>query len=95
TRGAPGRAILAQLPPRRWPEAVDARLAAEVADAAERGWATSHDEVVPSLRAVAVPLSVQGRQPAAVAAVYVATALDDATIAARLASAAAAVRVAL
>jgi len=95
TRGAPGRAVLAQLPPRHWPDTVDARLAAEVAEAAERGWATSHDEVVPSLRAVAVPLSVQGRTPAAVAAVYVATALEDAAIAARLAAAAEAVRVAL
>ncbi len=64
-------------------------------DAAERGWATSHDEVVPSLRAVAVPLPVQGREPAAVAAVHVATALDDAAIAARLTAAAEAIRGAL
>lgn len=92
TRGAPGRAILSQLPPRRWPEAVDARLAAEVADVADRGWATSHDEVVPSLRAVAVPLAVQGREPAAVAAVHVATDLDDAAIAARLSAAAETIR---
>lgn len=95
TRGAPGRAILAQLPPRRWPDAVDAHLAAEVAEAGESGWATSHDEVVPSLRAVAVPLPVQGREPAAVAAVHVTTALDDAAIAARLTAAAEAIRGAL
>lgn len=95
TRGAPGRAILAQLPPRRWPGAVDARLAAEVADAADRGWATSHDEVVPSLRAVAVPLSVRGREPAAVAAVHVSSDLDEAAIAERLATAATAIREAL
>lgn len=95
TRGAPGRAILAQLPPRRWPDDVDARLAAEVADAAERGWAISHDEVVPSLRAVAVPLAVQGREPAAIAAVHVAADADDAAIAARLTAAAAAIRQAL
>ncbi|MFT2520949.1 hypothetical protein ACMWQB_32715, partial [Escherichia coli] len=63
---------------------MDARLAAEIAETAERGWATSHDEVVPSLRAVAVPLRVHGRPPAAVAAVYVASDLDDAAIAARL-----------
>lgn len=92
TRGAPGRAVLAQLPPRLWPDAVDARLASEIAETAERGWATSHDEVVPSLRAVAVPLAVQGRPPAAVAAVHVATDLDDAEIAARLAVAAEAIR---
>lgn len=95
TRGAPGRAILAQLLPRRWPDEVDARLAAEVADAAERGWATSHDEVVPTLRAVAVPLSVQGREPAAVAAVHVNAETDDAAIAARLEAAASAIRGAL
>ena len=95
TRGAPGRAILALLPPRRWPDAVDARLAAEVTDAAERGWATSHDEVIPTLRAVAVPLSVQGREPAAVAAVHVATDRDDGEIAARLQAATEAIRRAL
>lgn len=95
TRGAPGRAILAQLPPRRWPDDVDARLAAEVADAAARGWATSHDEVVPTLRAVAVPLAVRGREPAAVAAVHVATPLDDPAIAARLTAAAETIQSAL
>lgn len=95
TRGAPGRAILAQLPPRQWPDDLDATLATEVATAAERGWATSHDEVVPTLRAVAVPLAVVGRGPAAVAAVHVATDLGDATIAARLAAAAEAIRAAL
>lgn len=92
TRGAPGRAILAQLPPRQWPDEIDARLAAEAADTAERGWATSHDEVVPSLRAVAVPLSVPGRAPAAVAVVHVTTETDDTAIAGRLATAAAAIR---
>lgn len=95
TRGAPGRAILAQLPPRRWPDDVDARLAAEVAETAERGWTTSHDEVVPSLRAVAVPLSVQGGEPAAVAAVHVRSDLDDVAIATRLTAAAEAIRHAL
>lgn len=95
TRGAPGRVILAQLPPRRWPDDVDARLAAEVVSAGERGWATSHDEVIPSLRAVAVPLAVQGRGPAAVAAVHVNVDADDAAIAARLTTAAEAIRAAL
>ncbi|WP_285135611.1 helix-turn-helix domain-containing protein [Microbacterium sp. lyk4-40-TSB-66] len=95
TRGAPGRVILAQLPLRRWPDDVDSRLAAEVVAAGERGWATSHDEVVPSLRAVAVPLAVQGRELAAVAAVHVRVDADDAAIAARLEAAAEAIRVAL
>jgi len=95
TRGAPGRAVLAQLPPRRWPAGIDAALAADVAETVERGWATSHDEVVPTLRAVAVPLRVQGREPAAVAAVHVATDLDDAAIAARLTRASDAIRAGL
>ncbi|MCJ1706611.1 IclR family transcriptional regulator [Microbacterium sp. VKM Ac-2923] len=95
TRGAPGRVILAQLPPRRWPDGLDARLAAEVVTAGERGWATSHDEVIPSLRAVAVPLAVQGREPAAVAAVHVRADADDAAIAARLEAAAEVIRAAL
>jgi hypothetical protein len=44
---------------------------------------------------VAVPLQVQGREPAAVAAVHVSTDLDDAAIAVRLEAAASAIRAAL
>ncbi len=51
--------------------------------------------MIPTLRAVAVPLAVQGREPAAVAAVHVSTDLDDAAIAARLEAAASAIRGAL
>ena len=64
---------------------VATRCAAEVTDAAARGFATSHDEVIPSLRAVAVPLVVRGRGPAAIAVVFVASAHTDEEIAARLA----------
>jgi DNA-binding IclR family transcriptional regulator len=94
TRGAPGRAILAQLDAAARP-ALDATLSDEVADAATRGWATSHDEVVPTLRSVAVPLALRGRTPAALAVVHVSTELADEVIAARLGRAAAAVRDAL
>jgi DNA-binding IclR family transcriptional regulator len=95
TRGAPGRAILAQLSPDAWPEGMSAVLADEVAQARERGWATSHDEVIPSLRAVAVPLVLRGRPPAAVAVVFVASRFGDDEVAARLSRSAAAIREAL
>ncbi|MFJ6653104.1 IclR family transcriptional regulator [Microbacterium sp. NPDC091313] len=94
TRGAPGRVVLAQLPPERRPP-LTPELASEVADAASRGWATSHDEVVPTLRSIAVPLAVPGRAPAALAVVYVSSDRADEVVAARLAAAAAAVREAL
>lgn len=71
--GAPGKAILSVLSASRWPESVSAALRSELADAAARGYATSHDEVIPSLRAVAVPITLRGRNPAALAVVYVAS----------------------
>ena len=64
-------------------------------DAASRGWFESHDEVIPSLRAVAVPLSIPGRVPAAVAVVYLASTREPAAVAARLARSAAVIRSAL
>jgi len=64
-RGAPGLALLAGGPPSpgERPEVAAARAA---------GYATSHDEVIPGLRSVAVPLSdSEGGTRAAVAVVYV------------------------
>ncbi|MGX5771269.1 IclR family transcriptional regulator [Microbacterium trichothecenolyticum] len=95
TRGAPGKAILSLLPTAAWPAGVSAELAEEVTDAAARGYATSHDEVIPSLRAVAVPLVVRGRGPAAIAVVFVASAHSDDEIATRLTRSAGAIREAL
>ncbi|MFE5409206.1 IclR family transcriptional regulator [Microbacterium sp. NPDC056569] len=95
TRGAPGKAILSLLPTSSWPADVAPELAAQVTDAATRGYATSHDEVIPSLRAVAVPLVVRGRGPAAIAVVFVASAHSDEEIAARLIRSASAIREAL
>jgi DNA-binding IclR family transcriptional regulator len=92
TRGAPGKAILSLLPEASWPADVSARLADEVRDAAARGYATSHDEVVPSLRAVAVPFPVRGRGPVAIAVVFVASTHSDDEIAARLTLSATAIR---
>src|SRR6478735_8594944 len=82
TVGAPGKAILSVLPHGEWPSEVSERLREDVTDAATRGFATSHDEVIPSLRSVSVPLVVHGRRPAALAVVYVASAFDPAEIAA-------------
>ena len=95
TVGAPGKAILSMLPERDWGADISPVLRGEVADAAARGWAESHDEVIPSLKAVAVPLLVRGRGPAAMAVVYLASEHDNAEIAARLRRSAQIVRDAL
>jgi DNA-binding IclR family transcriptional regulator len=95
TVGAPGKAILSVLPERAWPASVSPELRREVAGAAAQGWALSHDEVIPSLRAVAVPLVVRGRGPAAMAVVYLASDHDAAEIARRLRQSAQIVRDAL
>ena len=95
TRGAPGKAILSLVPGASWPAEADARLREEVTDASPRGWFESHDEVIPSLRAVAVPLAIRGRGPAAIAVVYLASRHDPAEIAARLEQSAATIKDAL
>lgn len=95
TRGAPGKAILSLLPEASWPDDVSPALAAEVTDAATRGFATSHDEVIPSLRAIAVPFAARGRAPAAIAVVFVASTHSVEQIAARLTASATAIREAL
>ncbi|MFT3798296.1 IclR family transcriptional regulator [Microbacterium sp.] len=107
TAGAPSKAILSILPSSEWPPielAADAaeRLRAEVAEAAARGYATSHDEVIPTVQAVAVPVQQRGggvlrggQRPAAIAVVHVGAAVDQAAVAARLRASAAAIRDAL
>ncbi|MDT0156518.1 helix-turn-helix domain-containing protein [Microbacterium sp. ARD32] len=94
TAGAPGRAILAQLPDAEWPDVSDA-LRAEVLRTRTDGYATSHDEVIRSVGAVAVPLALRGRRPAALAVVHMASRHPDAAIAARLRESATAIREAL
>lgn len=93
--GAPGKAILSILPRSEWPPEVSARVRAEVAEAAEQGWSTSHDEVIPTVRAVSVPLALRGRAPAAIAVIHVGGAGEAVAIAARLTRCADAVRRAL
>ncbi|MBP3977723.1 IclR family transcriptional regulator [Microbacterium sp. BLY] len=95
TVGAPGKAILAQLETTDLPDDVSPALRADVGTAAARGYATSHDEVIPTVQSVAVPLPLRGQRPAAIAVVHVATDLDDEEIAARLRRSAALIREAL
>ena len=95
TAGAPGKAILSQLPPDAWPKNTSAALAEQVRTASVRGWAESQNEVIPSLHAVAVPLVVRGRPPAAIAAVHLPGGGEAPTVAERLSRSAAVIRDAL
>jgi len=95
TVGAPGKAILAQLPEADWPSGTGAALHDSVARSRLAGFATSHDEVIPTVQSVAVPLALRGQRPAAIAVVHVATDRTDAEIAARLQRSAATIRDAL
>ncbi|MBE1574604.1 IclR family transcriptional regulator [Amycolatopsis roodepoortensis] len=87
TAGAPGRAILSQLPEEDWPEGIE-----EVTD---RGYADSHGEVIENLSSVAVPLPLRGHAPAALAVVYLSSTRTPAELAERLKAAGKAVRDAL
>lgn len=89
--GAPGIAIQSTLSEAQWASVSDQPKRREAADAAVHGYATSHDEVIPGLRSVAVPLMLPGHPPASVAVVYVATELSGEHIAARLIAAATAI----
>lgn len=82
--GAPGKALLAILPDGEWPDGASARLHAEVEEVRRRGYATSRNEVIPTLQAVAVPLSLRGQRPAALAVIHVTAEADAARIATRL-----------
>jgi len=88
TRGAPGKAILLGLPASAWPTDVSPELRAEIEESRIRRYTTSHDEVVPSLRAVAVPLALPGQPPAAIAVIHVSLPAAETDIAARLHAAA-------
>ena len=90
--GAPGIAIQSALTEVQWTAvAPDQSKRHEATDAAARGYATSHDEVIAGLRSVAVPLMADGHPAAAVAVVYVASEFPVERIAERLATAVAAI----
>ena len=93
--GGPGKAIRAMLPESSWPADLDDAHREELRVARERGWATSHDEVIPGLRSVAVPLTLPHGARAAVAVVYIADPHTDEQIATRIASVARAIRIAV
>lgn len=95
TVGAPGRAILSQIPEPEWPAGVSEQLRSEVRQITADGYATSHDEVIPTVQSVAVPLPLRGRRPAAIAVVHVGPSQHTAEIAARLTRSATAIRTAL
>lgn len=84
TRGGPGKAILMELPRSAWPSDATPQLEAEIEQARERGFATSHDEVVSSLWSVAVPLRLAGQPLTSVAAIHVSLPRAEEEIAARL-----------
>ncbi len=89
--GAPGIAIQSLLSPAQWSELGGDTERRTEAAASGLGFATSHDEVIPGLASVAVPLSVPGEPPAAVAVVFLAGARHPADLGARLGRAAAAI----
>ncbi|PWC05574.1 IclR family transcriptional regulator [Agromyces badenianii] len=91
TRGGPGKAILTSLPDSAWPAGVPDELRDEIAESRRRGYALSHDEVVPSLASVAVPLTLPGQPPASIAVIHVSFSRPEAEIAERLQLAAEAV----
>lgn len=93
--GAPGKALLALLPRAQWPLDVGDDAAAQIAQTQSRGYAKSHDEVIPNLHSVAVPLPLRGRAPAALAVVYLDSGRPPQHLADRLRDAAAAIRAAL
>ncbi len=95
TVGAPGKAILAQLSDPEWPSGAGEALHRAVAEVRARGFATSHDEVIPTVQSVAVPLALRAQRPAAIAVVHVATDRTDIEIAARLGRSATTIREAL
>ncbi|WP_223694998.1 IclR family transcriptional regulator [Leifsonia poae] len=82
--GAPGIAIQSVLSEAQWRDLGGEHPRAEAAEARVRGYATSHDEVIPGLASVAVPLTVAGQPVAAIAVVYVASEHDAVAIGARL-----------
>ncbi|MHA7303756.1 IclR family transcriptional regulator [Arthrobacter sp. TMN-49] len=87
--GAPGIAIQSAISEDAW-----ARLAPglpyrhEALAARTAGFATSHDEVLPGVSAIAAPIHVPGRMPAAICVVFLGPGADPAAIGARLAESA-------
>ncbi len=90
--GAPGIAIQSAISEDAW-----ARLAPglpyrpEARAARTAGYATSHDEVLPGVSAIAAPIHIPGGMPASICVVFLGAESQPATIGARLASSARAI----
>lgn len=89
-RGGPGIAIQSALGQKEWAvRAPGVRYRAEADESRTRGYALSHDEVIPGTASVAVPLLLPHHRPAALAVVYLsADAVDTEAIGAALIAAA-------
>ena len=87
-RGAPGIALLSGLTQQQREDLAGLELSdkvqAHLRQAEVNGYATSHDEVIPGVGSVAVPLMAAGQLPAALAVVYPRQAVDEQRIAAML-----------
>ena len=87
--GAPGIAIQSAFAEQEW-EALAPGIPyrPEAAESRRRGFAASHDEVIPGVSSIAVPLRVPGGRPAALAVVYIRAAQDPVEVAGALTEAA-------
>ncbi|MCC3282918.1 IclR family transcriptional regulator [Arthrobacter caoxuetaonis] len=85
TAGAPGIAIQSAVSEEHWNRLAPGQPYREEAKLArQRGYATSHSEVIEGVGSVAVPVQVPGQLPASLSVVYFGPGKDDAGIGARL-----------
>ncbi|WP_026818066.1 IclR family transcriptional regulator [Arthrobacter castelli] len=88
--GAPGIAIQSALTEGQWNQiAPGLPYRQEAVEAAGRGYAVSHDEVIAGVSSVAVPIQVPGQLPAAIAVIYIRGTRDTDPIGSRLLASAA------
>jgi len=94
--GAPGIAIQSGLTAAQWAALVHPETRrSEAGEVAAVGYASSHDEVIPGLSSIAVPLLVPRESPASLAVVYISSLHSPADIGAALTEAARAIVAAL
>lgn len=83
--GAPGIAIQSALSEEQWDHVAPGQpYRSEAKDARSRGYAVSHDEVIDGVSSVAVPITVPGQLPAAIAVIYIGGTRETAPIAEHL-----------
>ncbi|WP_233201010.1 MULTISPECIES: IclR family transcriptional regulator [Cryobacterium] len=87
--GAPGIAIQSALNAEQWAAlGLTETRRSEAGEVSTVGYASSHDEVIPGLSSIAVPLPVPGDSPAAIAVVYISSPHSPTDIGAALTEAA-------